>query len=669
MERQTEFPFIAAPVPLNPVETRLHPAVWVEKLAVYKGLPVGGANRLRVITLRRGMNILWAEPGAQRARGEPRARVSGHATGKTTFCRLIRYILGEPSFGSETFRAGFRKKFDQGWVFGEVWVDRRRWLVGRPLGIGPQGFAVKNGRIEDLEGLSTMPRDALSEYRKAIESAVLGDLRQKELPATGELFEWDMLLQWMARDQESRFGGLLNWRHTSSDSRSMELQEAAKENVVRLSLGLASDTEQGLMRDFSLAAAKHKTAIGKRSNLEYQIRTEITRLANLLKIEISDESPLPEEAVRQKISELEREAERVKQRIDQDETIQRLRNEQNSAVEAMNSAHTRWTDAKETAEALQEEIDVAEGNKKEAERAHKKRDWMPFRNHCSQPLTDEVRRECRYARLRKPDDALDAELETLRNETNPLKLEKAYRDRDVMRFYRELEACKAEAERLKQELETAESPYEPDQKRAAQLTDTATTARIHLQNLTGALQQREDNERAIVECAQSKAEIDRKLEAEKAQHGARMRDFSNLFEFVVRELLGSDVTAGVNFSGKTIQPYVNYHGRLDSAALETVRLLAFDIASLTEGYIRDAARLPRLLIHDSPREADLSVDIYHSLFRLMERLETEAGDVPPFQYIITTTEPPPDGLRQSPWLLEPVLRTTNPESRLLGVDL
>jgi hypothetical protein len=164
-------------------------------------------------------------------------------------------------------------------------------------------------------------------------------------------------------------------------------------------------------------------------------------------------------------------------------------------------------------------------------------------------------------------------------------------------------------------------------------------------------------------------EIRTKLEAEKVGHRARMAEFSDLYRFVVKELLGDEVDAGVDWSGKSIAPFVNYHGKLDSAALETVRLLAFDVASLADAYIREAAWHPRFLLHDSPREADLSVDIYHSLFWLVARLEEEAGKTPPFQYIITTTEPPPENIRQSPWLLHPVLRTTEASERFLGVDL
>jgi len=80
---------------------------------------------------------------------------------------------------------------------------------------------------------------------------------------------------------------------------------------------------------------------------------------------------------------------------------------------------------------------------------------------------------------------------------------------------------------------------------------------------------------------------------------------------------------------------------------------------------------PRLIIHDSPREADLSPDIYRKFFLLaVDQIEAAYGDADPgFQYIVTTTEPPPPRCQQAPWLIDPVLDASTPEGRLFGMDL
>ncbi len=79
--------------------------------------------------------------------------------------------------------------------------------------------------------------------------------------------------------------------------------------------------------------------------------------------------------------------------------------------------------------------------------------------------------------------------------------------------------------------------------------------------------------------------------------------------------------------------------------------------------------LPRLLLHDSPREADMEEQMYHRLFELVADLEKAFGDQQPsFQYIVTTTTPPPKRLAGSPYVrLELDARQT--ESLLLRTRL
>jgi hypothetical protein len=122
------------PLSLTPAKGREEPALWVSKLAVYKDWPPSKDTLLRqVIELRRGLNILWARPTGSTNEA---SRLAGHGAGKTTFCRLIRYVLGEEPAGSKGFRDGFRAKFPTGWVLAEVYVAGQRWLVGRSLSGG-----------------------------------------------------------------------------------------------------------------------------------------------------------------------------------------------------------------------------------------------------------------------------------------------------------------------------------------------------------------------------------------------------------------------------------------------------------------------------------------------------------------------------------------------------
>ncbi len=171
------------PVSLKPIEGREQPAVWVSKLAVFKEWPPSQETLLRQIELRRGLNILWARPSGGTGNA---ARLAGHGAGKTTFCRLIRFVLGEKTPGTEQFREGFRSKFSNGWVLAEVFLNGKRWLVGRPLSdTGYHPFARKDGALMD-EFPKSPSRVGFADYEDALDAAVFGEMRLRTLADKGD---------------------------------------------------------------------------------------------------------------------------------------------------------------------------------------------------------------------------------------------------------------------------------------------------------------------------------------------------------------------------------------------------------------------------------------------------------------------------------------------------
>jgi hypothetical protein len=77
-----------------------------------------------------------------------------------------------------------------------------------------------------------------------------------------------------------------------------------------------------------------------------------------------------------------------------------------------------------------------------------------------------------------------------------------------------------------------------------------------------------------------------------------------------------------------------------------MRLWAFDMAALLRS-IEAPIHLPGLLIHDSPKQEDLADEQYWGLFRFARLLEKGKQDSAVFQYIITTSTPPPDELQDA----------------------
>ncbi len=133
-------------------------------------------------------------------------------------------------------------------------------------------------------------------------------------------------------------------------------------------------------------------------------------------------------------------------------------------------------------------------------------------------------------------------------------------------------------------------------------------------------------------------------------------------------MLGDDVEGSIRFRGRQIRPTLVHNIDLTSAALETLKIICFDLAALISS-VEGQGEHPRFLLHDGPREADMDAELYQRLFLLAAELQDANGSAPAnFQYIVTTTEPPPETLQTTPWLLAPVLDATTSGGKLLGED-
>lgn len=163
------------------------------------------------------------------------------------------------------------------------------------------------------------------------------------------------------------------------------------------------------------------------------------------------------------------------------------------------------------------------------------------------------------------------------------------------------------------------------------------------------------------------------LDAERERLGA-FRDkqarvfgrMSEKFDPIIRRLVGHDAKGRIILTGNGLDLSVDMGGDRRTAAIDSLKVLAFDLAAMCLS-IEGATRIPSLLLHDSPREADLGLSIYGRLFDIVEELE-RVGGTPLFQYIITTTTAPPAEFREPPHL-QLKLHGDPPTQRLLGVDL
>lgn len=660
------------PVSLKPIEGREQPAVWVSKVAVFKEWPPNKETLLRQIELRRGLNILWARPSGGTGNA---ARLAGHGAGKTTFCRLIRFVLGEKTPGSEQFREGFRAKFSNGWVLAEVFLKGERWLVGRPLSdTGYHPFARKDGALTD-EFPKSPSRAGFADYEAALDAAVFGEMKLRTLADKGDTLDWLRLITWLARDQEAHFSGLLEWRHKDSDSRSPEMSHDDRSNLIRLVLGLVEKEEQRLLTEFAAKSQAHEQKSRDRSKMEFAVERERLKLEAALGVPVAKpDDPLLRQEVERQVADL-------RAKTDPKAAAARHESEFGPMLSAIGARQAEWNLARDMVDEWEEAFELEKarlaGTPPPAPKPQPKDSFRtflknvgPFPGYCSHELNRAWREKCPIADERpKDDDEVTYAVNAAQQEARPAVSKLATLERELERRRNlaaprkvALEKAQAELKALREnhqrELEQADAPWE-ESKRIAGILDAYQVACRDLddwdENLNGLKSDKES--------------LSKQLDALTEQHEKLVGHFGELFNCIVQQMLGEVVTGRVRFSGKSIVPELEYHGPRDSAALKVVRWLAFDLAALALGITNSAAHHPRLLIHDSPREADLAAAIYVTLFNAAHALEGGDAESAPFQYIVTTTEPPPEQLNRAPWVLDPVLDASVEEGRLLGLDL
>jgi DNA repair exonuclease SbcCD ATPase subunit len=141
----------------------------------------------------------------------------------------------------------------------------------------------------------------------------------------------------------------------------------------------------------------------------------------------------------------------------------------------------------------------------------------------------------------------------------------------------------------------------------------------------------------------------KRQESMQKRRSRQIAALSDLYESSLKALLGSVINGSCHFTREEIDLRADYHGELTSAAIDTLKTIAFDIAALRSG-IEAKSHHPAFLLFDSPREADMHRAPYRKIFHHLKELESLAEE-PPFQVIITTTEPPPPAFQSAPELI------------------
>ena len=266
---------------IAPDPKRTEPVVWFRELRILRKLEPGDANEVRRVTLRRGLNVIWAPPEDG---DEPELYgdgLSGHASGKTLFCRVLRYLLGESNYGPKTLRDSVETKFDHElWAMAELFVDTQLWLVARPLAGTARRFACQGVTMDEmLDGNVTHGDYTL--FTDAVEAAACGPVLEEA--EGGEQFGWRYLLPWLARDQESRFAGLTEWRSSLAESENPQTSAYEQQELMKAVLGLLKAEEIRLRTKLHTAEEAIKKATEELPALTRAERRDYNKLVESLK--------------------------------------------------------------------------------------------------------------------------------------------------------------------------------------------------------------------------------------------------------------------------------------------------------------------------------------------------------------------------------------------------
>jgi hypothetical protein len=635
----------------------------VRRLRILRELKAEDDSIIRDIELRRGLNVIWSPPHQPDAEnGLFQDGVSGHTAGKTTLCRLIRHVLGEQGFAADSTRRLIREKLPSGWVVAEILVGEVPWAVARPFAVGPHSFCIRNGTVDQTT--DGTDRSDYQIFLDAVRAGTVGLSQVSRYPSSNEQLEWSHFLPWLSRDQECRFADFLEWRHPSSNSDSPSRSVDDRQFIVRTMLALLSNDEHTeLQRNATLVAQKQEAA-RREPLLKHQAAVEHSRLSRLLNTQLPAISePLFASRAKGILAERAETLSRQERELQSQDRRMQLQSLLEQAVVAESNARRNLEDHEGRLNVEESALASLSG----ASQTSLLAELPPARDYCNVPIALAREKGCPLA-CGRPTDISSMRSERTAAEELQIQQERIGSLRTGLTERRRLlEEAIGATNKARRDLLSESTHF--DERRGKLLEEKA-----QLGQLVQLADEAEMSWNEASNLAASLEKLDQEIEqSRKRQEQLRSNTlealgrFSARFDYVVRAFLGDEASGRVDTSGRSIALSVEQQGVRESAAITTIKLLAFDLATLTIS-IEGQGAFPRFLLHDGPREADLAPDVYERLFFFAHELEKCFSGEPSFQYIVATTTPPPPTYQSSPWL-RVKLAGAPTEERLLRCDL
>lgn len=648
---------------VTPKEGSREPRLWFRRFVIW---PEPGAQPIQDRKFGQGLNIIWSpDPVDRSARDDDEPPPGpGHGAGKTLVCRLLRYCLGEPHFAADVLRTKISSAFKDGRVGVEVVVDGKAWVVVRSIGVFGHDVVLEGGTLEAAVSSETAATGMAPFVEMLAERFVTPDVAA--LVANAPQRAWLLALAWLSRDQECHFGKVTDWRvdggKSGSPAHGMSVGEAT--NVVRALIGAITPREH----DFEAQLAKLKK---ERDDEARGIERRRWLIENALKklmkeIEIEGQTmpdgdllgPFLRSAASTRVARVA--VVDTKGVMASVPDLEALADEAQKEVERLGKEIVKTEGEANTAAAVAKQIESeSPGLSATIDEAE-----APMCPVCEVPIGRVLAEGCKLSHKLPDLSSLHERRAKNAQDLREQKTKEQEAKMAVARLGLELATAKANREKVRKDLMAA-------RKLRDDRTEAWYSARRvgdDVDSLEKLLHENAAAQKTVDRLDEQLKDLKKQRDDERDQHSLVFHRLGAHFNPIVRRLLGRVPTASgkVQHDGNGLQLVVDFGGERNTPAIDLVKVLAFDLATLCRS-IEGATQLPALLIHDSPRTSDLGLSIYHELFHLMRELE-DVGGAPLFQYIVTTTSRPPDDLVDDV-RVRLKLQGAPAEARLLGRDL
>lgn len=646
----------------TPDVTRPTPGVFLRKLCLLES--IAPWKEIRSVPFHAGLNIVWADPKTEEAK-KGASRLAGHSAGKTTFCRTLRWLLGEGRFGNDDLQGAVGMAFSKGWAALHVEIAGASWVVARAFWQTTAHWAVRADSIEEAFKSGGPEQFSAEDFFAALEAATVEKFVYPKLPGAADPLSWTDLLSWLARDQDAALQTVEAWRASTS---AMSRNIAAKQSrhvIMRLVLELM-ETEEWKEKATCAAfesskehEAKRKpdldaAAVASGDTLRYILGKSANSLhGTLLLAKATDKVKSKSERLKTLQKQLEALNRTEAEEKYQADLTAKVKLEQSIAdtKKAIKSSEKRIAQREaDQIQARQDEINRAKGAPPGF--CGRKKEEIQGRCEFYQEAPQQIGGFQTAKDIAAAKDRFQEQLDE--------------QGAELILAEQDLPLLTENAKKSKASLDEILKKYEDLQKEIAICEADLNASQAILSLATEASESRDANETETKRLTAFIRESNKRQRDIRDAHRDGRADFAQIFQTVLRSLTGDDTSGSIQYTADGLfELEAKTREKISSAAIEALKVVAFDLAAMFWS-ASGRGHHPRLLIHDSPRVADMSAVPYAAIFELVHEAEKQSPAIPNFQYIITTTESPPDNLKDHHLILS--LDASKPEGRVFGRD-